>query len=193
MEKDTSGGTPRINIATTCEYWRRELRQMVGALERLVDRIEQLEQEISSLQSGCASRTVDGNGQGPHGSEPTVYAIDVHKLSNGSIEIALDGGRRFKLPPQLAEVFLFIACGEKSSDHQDPLVGWRSRKEILECLAKSSGRIYKQRFVNNLIHRLKDALSRAGYSRCLIQTHRRRGVRLAYRRGHVDVMQTTNR
>jgi hypothetical protein len=193
MDREVAGVTPRVNIATTCDYWRRELRQVVGALERLIDRIEQLEQEINSLQSACATRTVDGNCRIPGGAEPTVYAIDVHKLSNGSVEVALDGGRKFKLPPQLAEVFLFIASGGKNPDHHDPLVGWRTRTEILECLTRSSGRTYHRRFVNNLINRLKDVLTGAGYSRGLIQTHRRQGVRLAYRRSHAEAQDTNNR
>ena len=193
MDRETTGATPRINVATTCDYWMRELRQAAGALERLIDRIEQLEHEICSFQSACASRTVNGLCGIHSGIEPTVYAIDVRQLSNGSVEIALDGGRRFKLPPQLADVFLFIASGGKNPDHHDPLVGWRTRTEILDCLAKSSGRTYPQRFVNNLIHRLKDVLSGAGYSRGLIQTHRRKGVRLAYRRGPADAQLTINR
>ncbi len=159
---------------------------MIGTLERLIDRIEQLEQEIDSFRAACASRTLDGYRGIPPGAEPIVHAIDIHKLSNGSVEVALDGGRRFKLPPQLAEVFLFIASGRKNPDHQDPLVGWRTRKEILDYLGGSSGRTYPQRFVNNLIHRLKDLLRAAGYSRNLIQTHRRRGVRLAYRQSPAD-------
>jgi hypothetical protein len=193
MDRQSSGVTvtPRVNIAATCDYWRRELRQLTGALERAVERIQQLEREISSFQSACGSRTLDGN-CGISLTEPTVHAMDVRRLSNGSIEIALDGGRKFKLPPQLAEVFLYIASGEKNPGPDDPLVGWRTRTQILECLARSFGRTYQLRFVNNLIHRLKDILSKAGYSRGLIQTHRRKGVRLACRRGPSDARQAIN-
>jgi transposase len=96
--------------------------------------------------------------------------------------VSIDGGRKFVLAPQLAEVFRFIATGDKERSEKDPLVSWRSREAVLELL-DSDGRSYSRRYVNNLVHRLRQTLRKAGYDWNLIQTHRQKGVRFAFKRG----------
>jgi hypothetical protein len=198
METGTPGRARRVNIAATCDYWRRELRLLAAALERLIERIEHLEKEVHSCQSAHSSATAAGGGAiyNPDellSNEPICYNLYDRKLSNGSVEIALDGGEKFKLAPQLAEVFLFIAGGATNPGGEDPLVGWRSRTEILGHLSKQFGRSFKQRYVNNLIHRIKLALAKAHYDRRYIQTNRQKGVRLALARNSALPPETTNR
>ena len=121
--------------------------------------------------------------------EPTIdlgqvaHNLDIQSRPDGSAVVSIDGGRKFVLAQQPAEFFWFIASGERDRCGSDPLVGWRSRSEILDFLAKSAGRSYHPRYINNLVNRLKNALRKAGYSSGLIQTHRQKGLRFALKRG----------
>lgn len=165
----------------TQRAWTHELRLIAGGLDSLCERIARLERRIVEYFKAhpCLPSSADDHIL-PTG-EPFVSYVDVDRRADGSAEIAMDGGRRFKLAPQLAEFFLFLASGERNPESKDPLVGWRSRAQIRDCLSRWSGRELPPRFVNNLVHRLKVELDRAGYDSLLIQTHRRMGVRLACR------------
>jgi hypothetical protein len=106
-------------------------------------------------------------------------------------EVAIRGGRKFSLGPKLAEVFKFIATGEKDGAGEDPLVGWRSRTEILKFLKDSTGEEFRKQYVNNMVHLLKKALRKAGYDHSLIQTHRQKGIRFALKRGAQGVVKAS--
>ncbi len=182
MDSNVPAPAPRFNIAATLGLWRREIRAALGALDAQIDRLGQLERKIQMLIDLCPPQSLGEKEAIIAGADPVVYNMDVDYRADGYIVVALDGGKRFKLPPQLAEVFLFISAAEKEQDGRDPLVGWRSRAEILELVTSSARRTFPKRYVNNLVHRLKQALRHAGYNIGLIQTHRRKGVRLAYKR-----------
>jgi len=187
METGAHGQTPRSQaIETFKRYFTHELRVVAGALDSQSERVERLERELVQFIASLGIQPVAATGPGVAGAEPRISHIGYWPSSDGSAEFALDGRKKFKLTPQLTEIFLFIASGEANPDGKDPMVGWRSRAEILDHLSRIFGRSYAKRFVNNLVNRLKDALSKAEYSRMLIQTHRRKGVRLACRRGALD-------
>ncbi len=183
MDKNMPAPRPRFNTGATLRNWLHEIRLMMGALDAQVDRLERLEREIRFFLSTCSQPSAGDGGPILSAADPIAYNMEVDSRPDGYVVVALDGGPKFKLPPQLAEVFLFISSAEKERGSKDPLVGWRTRAEILEFVARSAGRTFHARYVNNLIHRLKEALRLAGYSRGLIQTHRCKGVRLAYKRG----------
>ncbi|MGP8251898.1 MAG: hypothetical protein ACLQHF_07670 [Terracidiphilus sp.] len=182
MDNNVPAPAPRFNIAATLGLWRKEIRAALGALDAQIDRLGQLERKIQMLIDLCPPQSLGDDASIIFGADPIAYNMDVDYRSDGYIVVALDGGKRFKLPPQLAEVFLFISSAEKEHDSRDPLVGWRTRADILELVARSARRTFPRRYVNNLVHRLKQALRQAGYNNGLIQTHRRKGVRLAYKR-----------
>ncbi len=172
--------TPRFNAEATMRNWRREIRLIAGALEAQIERLERLELEMVTY---CAAQTKFVGGTCTISSaEPVARNMLVEMHPDGHATIALDGGNSFTLAPQLAEVFLFLASGDQEPGSKDPLVGWRSREQILEFLARSADHSLRPRYINNLVHRLKEELQRAGYRGKLIQTHRRKGVRLSYKR-----------
>jgi hypothetical protein len=112
-----------------------------------------------------------------------AHNLDIQPQPDGSAEMMIDGGRKFFLGPRLAEVFKFIASAGKDGAGEDPLVGWRSRQEILKFLSDSTGEEFRKQYVNNMVHLLKKALRKAGYDRGLIQTNRQKGIRFALKRG----------
>jgi hypothetical protein len=157
-----------------------EVRLVQGCLDSQIDRLERIERELAAL---LGARAV-GAGRHPEPNPGRVaHNLEVHPRPDGAAEVAIDAGRKFLLASQLAEVFQFIASGDKDRSGKDPLVGWRSRAEILNFLEKSAGKRFRPRYVNNLVHRLKLALRKAGYDCTLIQTHRQKGVRFAFKRG----------
>lgn len=180
MSNGTPQPVPRFNTEATLRDWRRVIRLIAGALEAQIVRLERLEVEVT-IFGASPSSVVSGTCITPS-SEPVARNMLVEMHPDGHATIAIDGGNPFKLAPQLAEVFLFLASGDQEPGSKDPLVGWRSREQILEFLARSADRTLRPRYINNLVHRLKEALQRAGYSGKLIQINRRKGVRLSYKR-----------
>jgi len=174
------GVMPRYNIGATIRDGLHEIRLLRNCLEGQIERLDRMERELAALIGGCADGTdcgfLDGLGQVAHN-------LEIQPRADGSAVVSIDGGRKFVLAQQLAEVFQFIASGDKNRSGKDPLVSWRSRAEILDFLADSAGRSFHPRYINNLVHRLKCALRKAGYDCNLIQIHRRKGVRFAFKRG----------
>jgi hypothetical protein len=172
--------SPRYNVAATIRDTLHELRLIRNCLEGQVARLDRLERELAALLGGS---TVAAGIRLTAEPSHVAHNLEIEQRVDGSAIVSIDGGRRFTLAPQLAEVFRFISSGEKDRGGKDPLVGWRSRSEILDFLADSYSRSFNQRYINNLVHRLKHALQQAGYDCGLIQTHRRKGVRFAFKRG----------
>ena len=166
----------------TRNRWRREIRLILGEMEKLITRLEYLEVTIKNAAVQVLPERVDEKERGICGSDPVVYNVFYQTRPDGHATFTLDRGKPFTLAPQLAEVFQFLATGKQDPGCNDPLVGWRSRKEILEFLVGLGHRDYRKHFVNNLVHRLKKALQDADLNPALIQTHRRKGVRLSYKR-----------
>ena len=172
---------PHFSDDATYRCWRHEIQLMLGSFEAQLSRLERLDLEMKTY---FAARQA---GSGNFGSlrvsepDPVVCHMHIQKHVDGRATISLDGGTPFVLAPQLAEVFVFLASGEPESGRKDQLVGWRSRDQILQFLEQKENRSFHPRYINNLVHRLKEALEEAGYSRALLQTHKHKGVRLSYK------------
>ena len=182
MAKDVPIASPRFNVAASIRDLRRELRQVLGSLEGVIGKIEQIEEALKLLEkasTGCAGISI------LTGASRLAYNLEILPRADGSgsVEFSIDGRSKFSLGPRLAEVFQFIASGDKDRSSADPLVGWRSRSEIIGFLQNSTGKLFRKSYVNNMVHLLRDALRTAGYDRNLIQTHKEKGVRLALKRG----------
>jgi len=180
MARDVLVASPRFNIDASIRDLLHEVRLVQGCLDAQIDRLERIERDLVALLGGrgvgAGRRIFPDPGRVAHN-------LEVYPRPDGSAVIAIDGGRKFILAAQLAEVFQFIASGDKDRSGRDPLVGWRPRAAILRFLEESAGRSLNPRYVNNLVHRLKKALQKAGYDCSLIQTHREKGVRFAFKRG----------
>jgi hypothetical protein len=182
------GQAPKFNVALSIRDALHEVRLVRGCLDGQIDRLDRLDRELVAMlgsTSLVAGERLIGNwGQ-------VAHHLMFRTMGDGSAEVAIDGGKRFDLAPQLAGVLQFLASGEGDPDGKDPLVGWRSRSEILAFLTDSAGRKFHRRYVNNLVHRLKRALREAKYDGGLIQTHRQKGVRFAFKKGAQGVPDST--
>ena len=180
MAKGEGETKPRFNVIESLRDLLHDLRLVRNALEAQIERIDRLEYEIKALVRGS------GAGAGPFGgwgSTPVAHNLMIDSQPDGSVRFAIDGGKSFTLPPRLAEVFLFLASGEKGASDDDALVGWRSRTEISAFQGGRRGRAITRNYVNGMVYLLRKALRTALYNPKLIQTHRQKGVRLAYKRG----------
>ena len=166
---------PRINIVASIRELRRRLRLVLGILDALTDKVAEIERELAVMEG---ARNVS-TGEPPPPGDPIAYNLDIRTRANGSVEVAIDGGEKFSLGPRLAEVFRFLASGDKERGGNDELVGWRSRAEINKFLNDATGKQLRACYVNNLVHLLRMALSKAHYDSNLIQSNRQKGYRLA--------------
>lgn len=167
---------PRINIGASIRELRRKLRLVLGILDALTDKVAEIERDLAVMER---ARNVCPDGPPPPVDDPIAYNLEIRTRANGSVEVTIDGGEKFSLGPRLAEVFRFLASGDKERGGNDELVGWRSRAEINKFLNDSTGKQLRACYVNNLVHLLRMALSKAHYDSKLIQSHRQKGYRFA--------------
>jgi hypothetical protein len=175
---------PRINYEASIRMLVHDVRVTRANLAAQMARLDRIEFDLVSLLQACAPFEVKGCVSGP---VSVAHNLAVWRRSDGSVEVSIDGGAKFSLGPRLADVFLFLASGGKDTSGKDPLVAWRSREDILRFLQDGSSRSFRRSYVNNMVHLLKEALRKAGYDRSLIQTHRGKGIRLAFKSGSQDL------
>jgi hypothetical protein len=157
--------------ASFIEY---ELFQLIKSLE------EFLEQDDES--------SIENNLTQPNATKPLRYLAETGASSlvitsrpDGNAEIRIDGGKRFTLPPTLADLLSALAIDNGAGD--DVIVGWKTLKEIGEYLAKQTGSPVSKRAITQNVYRLrKELFDRGGVNPYLVQTNRRRGLRFALRR-----------
>jgi hypothetical protein len=171
---------PRINYDASIRMLVHDVRVTRANLAAQMTRLDRIEYDLVSLLQACAPFEIKGAGGG---STRVAHNLDMRHRADGSVEVAIDGGGKILLGPRLAEVFQFLATGSKDLSGKDPLVAWRSRDEIVKFLQAGAGKPFRKEYVNNMVHLLKEALRKAGYDRSLIQTHRQKGIRLAYKGG----------
>jgi hypothetical protein len=169
---------PRINLGSSMRDLLHEVRLIQSSLDAQLSRLERVERDLVVL-SGV--RSAGSAGLMVSGTEPVALNLHSRICSDGSVDFSIDGGAKFSLGPRLAEVFQFLASGDKDRSGQDVLVGWRSRREIISVLENSTGKKISGNYVNSIVYLIRRALLGAGYDRNLIQTHRQKGVRLAYK------------
>ena len=182
MASDRNRSGPQINLGASIRDLRHEVRLGLGAVDKLTGRLERIDRELAELEKYYFRRRGRIRNFKP---VRVVHNLEIHPCADGSgsIKVAIAGGRRFLLPPRLAGVFRFIASGEKGQDGADPLVGCRSKDEIIKFLRGDSDKDFRARYVISMVNLLRDALREAGYDRRLIQTGGQKGYRLALKPG----------
>jgi hypothetical protein len=104
--------------------------------------------------------------------------LEIRPRSDGLSDVRIDAGKMFSLPPMLADLLSVLSINGVPSD--DRLVGWKTIDEVAILLGKRSGGHFTKHAVTQGIYRLrKEIFNRGGANPYLIQTNRRRGVRLA--------------
>lgn len=110
-----------------------------------------------------------------------AHSLETKLRADGDFEVRIDGGKRFTLPPLLADVLRILAIDNGPSN--DELVGWKTLDEVAILLGKETGRPVKKHAVTQNVYRLRKAMfAQGGANPYLIQTSRQRGVRFAQRR-----------
>jgi len=104
--------------------------------------------------------------------------LEIKLRSDGLSDVRIDAGKKFSLPPALADLLSILSLNGGTSD--DRLVGWKTIDEVAILLGKRSSRRFSRHAVTQSIYRLRRELfNRGGANPYLIQTNRRRGVRFA--------------
>jgi hypothetical protein len=113
--------------------------------------------------------------------ESGTFSLEIKARPDGMADIRIDGGKAFTLPPTLADLITALSIDNGLSD--DEFVGWKTVREIAEYLTGRSGKQVTKRAITQNVYRLrKELFDRGGVNPYLVQTNRRRGVRLALRR-----------
>jgi hypothetical protein len=73
------------------------------------------------------------------GTGPVAHNLLIQQHSEGSVEFAIDSEHSFSLGPRLAEIFQFLASGDKDQSGKDELVGWRRKVAVLWVSGCPSG------------------------------------------------------
>jgi hypothetical protein len=119
--------------------------------------------------------------------EAGAHSLEIKPRADGRAEVRIDGGKRFTLPPLLADVLRILAIDNGPTD--DDLVGWKTPDEVAILLTKNSGKQFKKHAVTQNVYRLRKALfAQGGANPFLVQTNRQRGVRFARRRQPVTAI-----
>jgi hypothetical protein len=106
--------------------------------------------------------------------------LEIKPRSDGSSDVRIDAGKRFALPPMLADLLSVLSLTGATAD--DGLIAWKTIDEVAILLGKRSSRRFSRHAVTQSIYRLrKELFNRGGANPYLIQTNRRRGVRFALR------------
>ena len=180
-----SQGPPKLNLLATAVELRLELRSIRAALERQVERLDRIDHDLSVVID--AGRAAGEAGRLPVlGYMPVAHSLNCRPNPDESAEFQVDGSTYFCLPPRLSQVLLFLASAPKAPE--DALIAWRSREDLVGFLRHQVGRDVPSRYLNNLVHILKNAFQKAGLDRRLIQTHKRKGIRLALKHLAVPVI-----
>jgi hypothetical protein len=176
MTNNSQGESPRKTRETE-KIVKQKLRRIIARLEEISTEVMQLELTMLKL-FGYLGIT-------PTWSSTVAYELSLDTLKRGRVEVTIDGGQPFTLGPQEAKVFLFLATGKQDPTGAEALVGYRSRRSVLEHLEGSNKRRnnkpYPPDFPNKLVCKLRTKLKKAGYDPGLIQTHDELGIRLAYK------------
>ena len=121
--------------------------------------------------------------------ESGTSSLEIKSRPDGMADIRIDGGKKFTLPPTLADLMTALSIDNGLSE--DAFVGWKTVGEIAEYLAKRSGRPATKRAITQNVYRLRRELfDRGGVNPYLVQTNRRRGLRFAIRRKASPVSKT---
>lgn len=162
--------------ATFIEY---EMFQLLKMLEQLSDEgTEDFAEGVADSRGGERAKA-----KKPlfYLAESGVSSLEIKPRPDGMADIRIDGGKRFTLSPTLADLMTALSIDNGLSD--DSLVGWKPVKEIAEYLSTQSGRPVSKRAITQSVYRLrKELFDRGGVNPYLVQTNRRRGIRLALRR-----------
>jgi hypothetical protein len=110
-----------------------------------------------------------------------ALSLEISMRAEGMAEVSVDGGKRFELPPLLADLLQVLSMPGGQSD--DDMSGWKTLGEVAILLGKKVGRQLNRHAVSQNIYRLrKELFNRGGVNPYLVQTNPRRGARFAVRR-----------
>jgi hypothetical protein len=86
--------------------------------------------------------------------------LEIKLRSDGLSDVRIDAGKKFSLPPALADLLSILSLSGGTSD--DRLVGWKTIDEVAILLGKRSNRRFSRHAVTQSIYRLRRELFKRG-------------------------------
>jgi hypothetical protein len=174
--------------ATFIEY------EMFQLLKLMEDALHQTAGDVESRTVGAPAPDTPGkaNKSLRYLADAGAALLEIKTRPDGMAEVRIDGGKRFTLPPTLAD--LITALSIDNGQCEDAFVGWKTIREVADYLSSQSNKPVTKRSITQNIYRLrKELFDRGGVNPYLIQTNRRRGIRFALRRKVVPVIEADAR
>lgn len=115
---------------------------------------------------------------------PVAVAIGTLEMTmgrDGSSQVRVDGSEPFRLARSPSELLRILAADGDEGDGS--IVGWKRKSDVIMQMEKRMGRRFHRHTLDNLVHRLRLRLEEMGLHPRLLETDRRRGMRLKVRRG----------
>jgi hypothetical protein len=132
------------------------------------------EEDVPARQKECGQRRAHLRLLADSG----ATTLEIKPRTDGLSDVRIDAGKRFSLPPLLADLLSVLSLNGAASD--DGLVGWKTIDEVAILLGKRESRRFSKHAVTQSIYRLrKELFNRGGVNPYLVQTNRRRGLRFA--------------
>jgi hypothetical protein len=157
-----------------------ELFQLLKLMEESVGLADD-DRDPGASQSGGLESQAKATKPLRYLAESGASALEIKMRPDGMADVRIDGGKRFTLPPVLADLMTALAIDNGQCD--DAFVGWKTTKEIADYLTKQAGKPVTKRAITQSVYRLrKELFDRGGVNPYLVQTNRRRGMRFALRR-----------
>ncbi len=185
MGKSEPPAPPGITTATLASALMRRISHIEDQVERLGEDLDRVGENLNKAKEFLMLIVPEAKAATEEIVEedkiPVAHNLTIRRNPNGYILFVIDGGKPVRLRPRLAEVFEFLATGDKDPSGRDALVGWRSRTDIIAYLEKRATKPIRRAYVNHMVHLIRKALHDAKYDDRLIQTHDVKGVRLAYK------------
>jgi hypothetical protein len=188
MERTALLAAPRLIVAF--RRLKRFLKRMANGIEAHGDRVLEAEEavgEIVDLLSDVPEVFHGARGRRSPAeqrvmraeAEAGVASVQIRPQADGAGEVSVNGRKSFRLAPNLRILLAVLIAPGPCAD--DGLIGWQANAKVATALNKHTGGTLSPSAVPRLVYRLRNAFRDAGENWYLIQTNRRRGVRVALR------------
>ena len=168
-------GSPESGPRGAARKLARKLRKQIGRAEETLDKLENC---VESLEPGRPPPRAAGERE-KHAAGFGVIEFSLRFRPDDWADVHISG-IDFELSPVLANLLDGLAADNGRCD--GPLVGWKSRDDLLRALEKRFGRPYEPHALSVAKCRLRERLEREGLSPLFVQTSPRGELRFARRR-----------
>jgi len=185
----SDGGSekPDVNVTRSIKDAIKDVEQLAERRRKDVEKLEkvrwdlyQLEKAVLEREGPAPQRRRRRPAALPGRPAPTAEDLQMKAVENGRAVVTFDNAGQMTLPRTLKHLAAILASDEGESP--DDLVAWKSYDRLGELLEKSLDRKFARHSLSQLLWRLREALTAAGFDRDLIEGDPARGARLRLKR-----------